>query len=188
MAHSSAIQQADAGLELSSDVDITEVPEGLWHVDPQGSEVAFTARGAWGLQRVRGQFGAVDGVLVVDADSASGELYIQAASLDTGQEKRDAHLRSEDFFDAAAHPVITFSLLQLVAAAGGKLQMTGTLRIRDSELPITAPVQARRVAQDLLRLDTRVAVDRQAAGVGRSRMAMIRGKAHLAATINLVLS
>jgi polyisoprenoid-binding protein YceI len=163
-----------------------ELPEGTWHVDPKSSKLTFSSRGMFGLVAVHGSFGDYEGELEVDGPDVRGELRIQAATLDTKHEKRDAHLRSADFFDVTAHPVVTFSLIELAPSADGLLALSGTLRIRDNELGVHAPVQAIRLAPDRLRLDTRISVDRAAAGVGWSKMGMVQGKAHLGASIVLV--
>jgi hypothetical protein len=84
---------------------------------------------------------------------------------------------------------VTFSLIELVStAADGTLELSGVLRIRDNELRVQSPVQASRLAGDRLRLDTKVSVDRAAAGVGWNKMGMIQGKAHLGASIVLARS
>jgi polyisoprenoid-binding protein YceI len=163
-----------------------ELPAGTWHVDPKPSELTFSSRGVFGLVPVHGSFGTYEGELEVDGRDVRGELRIQAATLDTKNKKRDAHLRSADFFDATVHPTVTFSLIELVPSADGTLELTGTLRIRDNKLRVQAPVQATRLAADRLRLDTKISVDRAAAGVGWSKMGMIQGKAHLGASIVLV--
>jgi polyisoprenoid-binding protein YceI len=163
-----------------------DLPNGTWHVDPKGSELTFRSRGMFGLVAVQGTFGVYNGELEVDGPEVHGELRIDAATLDTKNEKRDAHLRSADFFHVTEHPTVTFSLMELVPSADGILDLRGTLQIRDSRVAINAPVQATELDADRLRLDTEVSVDRAAAGVGWSKMGMIRGKAHLRASIVLV--
>jgi polyisoprenoid-binding protein YceI len=163
-----------------------DLPEGTWHVDPKASELTFSSRGTWGLVPVHGSFGAYEGELEVDGRDVRGELRIQAATLDTKNKKRDVHLRSADFFDVTVYPTVTFSLVELVPSADGTLEFSATLRIRDNQLRIQAPVQATRLAADRLRLDTKISVDRAAAGVGWSKLGMVQGKAHLSASIVLV--
>lgn len=163
-----------------------DLPDGIWKVDPSASRLTFRSRGMFGLVPVQGTFGAYEGELTTDGGDARGELRIQAATLDTKNKKRDHHLRSADFFHAAEHPTVTFSLIELVPSADGALQLSGTLRIRDNALEIQAPVQVTRLDDDRLRLDTTVSVDRAAAGVGWSRLGMIQGQAHLAASVQLV--
>jgi polyisoprenoid-binding protein YceI len=163
-----------------------DLPEGTWRVDPKVSELTFRSRGTFGLVPVHGRFAAYEGELEVDGLDVRGELRIQAATLHTKNNKRDDHLRSADFFDVAVYPTVTFSLIELVPSADGPLVLSGTLRIRDNQLRVQAPVQASRLAADRLRLDTKVSVDRAAAGVGWSKMGMVQGKAHLGASIVLV--
>jgi polyisoprenoid-binding protein YceI len=163
-----------------------ELPEGTWHVDPGASELTFSARGMFGLVAVHGSFGAYQGELEVEGREARGELRIDAATLDTKNEKRDTHLRSADFFDVTVHPTVTFSVIELAPSADGVLDLSGTLRIRDNELRIQAPVQASLLAPDRLHLGTDISVDRTAAGVGWSKLGMIKGPARLGASIVLV--
>jgi polyisoprenoid-binding protein YceI len=164
-----------------------DLPDGTWHVDPKASELTFSSRGAFGLVAVHGSFGDFEGELEVDGPAVRGELRIQAATLDTKNKKRDTHLRSSDFFDVTAYPTVTFSLIELVRSTDGTLDLGGTLQIRDNHLGVQAPVQATRLARDRLRLDTSISVDRAAAGVGWSKLGMVKGPAHLGASIVLVL-
>ena len=150
------------------------LPAGTWHVDPKASELTFRARGTFGLVPVHGTFDAYEGELEIDDRDVRGELRIQADSLDTRNKKRDAH------------PVVTFSVTELVPTADGKLALTGTLRIRDNELLVRSLVDATRLSDDRLRLETNISVDRAEAGVGWSKMGMIQGKAHLGASVVLV--
>jgi polyisoprenoid-binding protein YceI len=165
-----------------------DLPKGTWRVDPEASKLTFSSRGMFGLVPVHGSFSIYEGELDVDGRDVRGELRIQAATLDTNNKKRDTHLRSADFFHVTEHPTVTFSLIELVPSADGVLDLAGTLQIRDNQLRVEAPVQASLLADDRLHLDTKVSVDRAAAGVGWSKMGMIRGKAHLAASIDLVRS
>jgi polyisoprenoid-binding protein YceI len=170
----------------STSTPTAELPDGTWQVDAAASELTFSSRGVFGLVPVHGSFGAYEGELEVDGRDVSGELRISSATLDTKNKKRDAHLRSPDFFHVDEHPTVRFSLTELGLSNGGTLELNGTLQIRDNRLPLQAPVQATRLDDDRLRLETRISVDRAAAGVGWSRMGMIQGKAHLGAAIVLV--
>ena len=75
---------------------------GRWQLDPQRSSVEFRAGHVWGLASVIGHFDDFEGRLDLKADPAI-ELMINAASVQTGNPKRDRHLRSGDFFDADHH-------------------------------------------------------------------------------------
>jgi polyisoprenoid-binding protein YceI len=161
--------------------------EGTWHVNPKGSRLGFSARGVFGLRPARGQFGQFRGAVNVDAaGAATGEVVIDAASLTTGNATRDAHLRSADFFDTDNHPQVKVSLLGLETGRDGWLMLTGVLNIRGTSLRVQAPVEVTNVSEDAVTLITRPSVDRDAAGLGWSRLGFVQGKAHLAATFALV--
>jgi polyisoprenoid-binding protein YceI len=162
----------------------TVIPTGTWTVVPAESKLGFRARGMFGLAPVKGTFGSFDGELTADELDVNGELRIAAASLDTGNAKRDNHLRSEDFFHADAHPTVSFRLLGVSPGRDEGHELTGELRIRQSVLQVSAPVTVVRDG-DSLTLTTELAVDRAAAGVGWSKLGMIKGPAHLSATVTL---
>jgi polyisoprenoid-binding protein YceI len=160
------------------------LPQGVWRVDPTASKLTFRSRGMFGLVPVKGTFGEFEGELTVDDAGAHGELRIASASLDTGNAKRDNHLRSKDFFHVKEHDTVTFSLANVAAAADGALTLTGTLAIRDNTLEFSSPLTA--VSDgDKLKLSTDVSVDRAAAGVGWSKAGMIKGPALLGASLTL---
>jgi polyisoprenoid-binding protein YceI len=163
-------------------VSQSALPSGRWQIDTAGSRVGFTARGMWGLVPAKGRFGEFSGNLQVDdAGGAHGTLEIAATSLDTGNAKRDEHLRSADFFDVESHPTVTFSV---DAVTGGQLH--GVLSVAGTDLPLDAPLTVKVISPDLVTLSTEVTVDREAAGVGWSKFGMIQGKAHLNAEVKLV--
>lgn len=164
--------------------DLTVLPTGTWRVDPNAGEVRFTSRGMWGLATVNGTFSGYDGELTVTPGGAEGELRIDAASLDTKNARRDNHLRSADFFDVEAHPTLSFTLANVSSAGTDRITGSGALRIRDNRLAITFPLTVSR-HDDHLHLETSISVDRAAAGVGWSKLGMIRGDADL--TVSLVL-
>jgi polyisoprenoid-binding protein YceI len=172
----------------SEDTLTAEMPDGTWRVDTSQSELMFRSRGVFGLVPVRGTFTVYEGELRVAGRDVSGELRIDAASLDTKHKKRDHHLRSADFFHVTEYPTVTFSLIELVPSDDGKLRLTGTLRIRENQLRLEIPAQAMRLGADRLRLETRLSVDRADAGIGWSKMGMIQGKAQLRASIVLARS
>src|SRR5438552_2079448 len=84
---------------------------GDWDLDPAHTGLRFSARHAM-VATVRGGFKAFSGALHFDADDlskATAEVTIDAASVDTGNDGRDQHLRSADFFDVEKYPTISFS-------------------------------------------------------------------------------
>lgn len=82
---------------------------GTWDIDPIHSEVAFTARHLM-ISKVRGRFAGCSGTIHTGENLLDSyvAVAVDAASVDTGQPQRDAHLRSADFFDVAHHPTWSF--------------------------------------------------------------------------------
>jgi polyisoprenoid-binding protein YceI len=82
---------------------------GTWTIDPVHSEVGFTVRHMM-VSKVRGRFTAFSGEIVTGADPLESSVSAEIAlhSIVTGQEQRDAHIRSADFFDVENHPTMTY--------------------------------------------------------------------------------
>jgi polyisoprenoid-binding protein YceI len=107
-----------------------------WQIDASHSELTFRIRHL--VSRVNGSFNTWSGTITADPASLAGgsvSVDIQAASIDTNNERRDTHLRSADFFDAPTHPVITFRSTRVVAN-GRDLQVHGNLTIRGVSKPV----------------------------------------------------
>jgi len=107
-----------------------------WEIDQAHSELTFRIRHL--VSRVSGSFNTWSGSIVADPASLGGgtvSVDIQTASIDTNHERRDTHLRSADFFDAANHPTITFRSTRVVANGRG-LQVHGNLTIRGVTRPV----------------------------------------------------
>jgi polyisoprenoid-binding protein YceI len=82
---------------------------GTWSIDPVHSEVGFAARHMM-VSKVRGRFRTFSGQLVTGADplDSSVTAEIDLSSIDTGNEQRDAHIRSADFFEVETYPTMTY--------------------------------------------------------------------------------
>jgi len=90
----------------------TTVPSqlaGTWKIDPVHSEVSLSVRHLM-VSKVRGRFGDFAGTIVIAEDPLEShvEAVVALASIDTGNEGRDAHVRSADFFDVEQFPELTF--------------------------------------------------------------------------------
>jgi len=95
------------------------------------------------VSTVRGQFNKLSGTVAWDGktfSSASVDIVIEAASIDTREPKRDDHLRSADFFDVATHPAITFKSTRIEPAGQGRLKMTGDMTVRGITRPVVFDV------------------------------------------------
>lgn len=124
-----------------------EILVGPWYLDPHRSSVEFRAGNFWGLAAVRGHFDHYRGRLDLSADPAI-ELTIDAASVQTGNRKRDEHLRSADFFDAENHPTVRF-VSDAVLLGTGTLKVRGRLFARDRSIPLELEAQVREVDGEL---------------------------------------
>ncbi len=125
------------------------------------------------------------GSLILGAGAASGDLAIDASSLDTGNRRRDRHLRSPDFLDAERHPRISFRLADLTAG-NREPAVAGTLRIGDSDTQVELPVEVEQLPGDAVRLHARATISRAAAGVTWNWLRMIPDDTSLYARITLV--
>jgi polyisoprenoid-binding protein YceI len=111
---------------------------GTYNLDPSHTRIGFVARHAM-VTKVRGAFNDVSGSGYLDeADPAAShlELTIAAKSVDTGNADRDAHLRSNDFFDMDSFPEITFKSTA-VQRSGSTYTVTGDLTIKATTKPVT---------------------------------------------------
>jgi polyisoprenoid-binding protein YceI len=102
----------------------------VYDIDPSHSRVEFTIRHMF--SKVTGNFGTFKGTVTYDAANpaaSSVTAEIDASSIDTNNEKRDGHLKSPDFFDAAKYPTLTFTSTKVTPAAEGKLKVEGNLTI-----------------------------------------------------------
>ncbi len=102
-----------------------------WNIDPEHSSIQFKVSHL-GLVDVKGIFRKYQGTVTLDEKDiakSSVNVTIEAASVDTGVEKRDEHLRTDDFFEVAKHPTITFVSKKVTPAGKGKLKVSGDLTI-----------------------------------------------------------
>ena len=113
-------------------IDDIEAPApGDWVFDPAHTNLMFVARYAM-LTKVRGRFNTFDGVIHVadDPEDSGVEITIDASSISTDNEQRDAHLRSGDFLDLENEPDITFRSTKAERVEGTRFRLTGELSIR----------------------------------------------------------
>jgi polyisoprenoid-binding protein YceI len=115
---------------------------GEYVLDPSHTHVGFLARHLV-VTKVRGTFEKVDARIRVGEtlDASALEVTVDVASLTSRDEKRDAHLRSADFFDAEKFPTMTFSSTAVKAGGQGYFAVTGDLTIRDQTRPLTLDVE-----------------------------------------------
>jgi polyisoprenoid-binding protein YceI len=110
---------------------------GTWAIDPVHSEVSFVVRHMM-VSKVRGRFDTFEGTIVT-ADKpleSSVTASVDLSSVNTGQEQRDAHIRSADFFEVEKHPMMTFASTG-VRPEGDHFLLDGDLSIKGVTQPVT---------------------------------------------------
>ncbi len=114
-----------------------------WNLDPSHTHVGFSARHLM-ISTVKGEFMKSSGTVDFNEqhpEQSSMDISIDAASVNSRDEKRDGHLKSADFFDVANHPVITFKSKKVVAHSKTEAKITGDLTIRGVTHEITLDVE-----------------------------------------------
>ena len=121
----------------------SSVRASTWELDPAATQVAFSVRNLT-MANVDGHFRLTSGrvTLVEDDPSRSTvEAVIDATSVDTGEPKRDRHLRSAAFLDVDHHPSITFRSTRIEQVGAGHWKVAGTLTILDAARSVVLDVQ-----------------------------------------------
>jgi polyisoprenoid-binding protein YceI len=113
-----------------------------YDVDKAHSSVGFSIRHL--LTQVQGKFNDYTGAITYDPaapDASVVELTVQAKSIDTGNERRDGHLKSPDFFDATKFPTLSFKSQKIVSRSKDELDVTGVVSMHGVSRTITVPVK-----------------------------------------------
>ena len=161
-----------------SDTTTTRVLDGLelpapgtWQIDPSHSALAFSVRHLM-VSKVRGRFATFSGTLHVTDDPADtrADVTIEAASIDTRSDDRDAHLRSPDFLDVDRFPTLAFRTTGVEHAGGAAWKLHGELTIRDVTRPVTLDVTYTGVArtpwdEERIGFEASTEIDREAFGL-----------------------
>lgn len=155
---------------------------GRWQLERRRSSVEFRARHLWGLQTVKGHFENYHGHLDLSATPAI-ELTVDAASVQTGNAKRDQHLRSADFFDVENHPEVQF-VSDTVDIQSDTLTVSGRLSARGQSIPIVLDAQIHRVNHEL-EIDATTSVPHRELGMTWSPLRMIPPHSKLIVTAHL---
>jgi len=114
-----------------------------WKIDPAHSAAEFKVRHMM-ISNVKGKFSGLSGVLKLDETDytqATVEASIPVSSVNTGDEKRDGHLQSADFFDAEKFPAMTFKSTNIDSTGGADYEVTGDLTIHGVTKSIVLKVE-----------------------------------------------
>jgi polyisoprenoid-binding protein YceI len=131
-----------------SDATTTSLPAGSWTIDPVHSTVGFTARHMM-VAKVRGRFKEFTAEIVTAEDPLQSRVdaTVQMASVDTNDESRDTHLRTNDFFDIENHPTMTFRTTS-IEPDGDDYKLNGDLTVRGVTKPVTFALEVGGVGKD----------------------------------------
>jgi polyisoprenoid-binding protein YceI len=121
---------------------------GTWSIDPVHTDVSFTVRHMM-VSKVRGKFHGVAGTIVLADDPLASkvEADIDLATIDTGNEQRDEHIRSADFFEVATHPTLAFRSTG-VQAKGDDFVVIGDLSLHGVTKPVELALEVNGFTKD----------------------------------------
>jgi polyisoprenoid-binding protein YceI len=129
-------------------------------LDPERTTIEWRTR-SMGLIPVKGTATAVSGeARITPGRSATGTLRIEAASIVTGNKRRDKHLASKHFLDVAAAPLIVFTAVEAIPSASTTIDIDGTLTIRDNTRALAVHADTSQ-SGDSVTLSTDVEIDRR---------------------------
>jgi polyisoprenoid-binding protein YceI len=122
---------------------------GTYAIDPSHTEVGFAVR-HMAVSKVRGRFSTFEGTLELAEDPADSKISvtIQAGSVDTRDENRDGHLKTNDFFDVENHPTWTFVSTSITSEGGTDFKVVGDLTIRGVTKSVTLDASLEGVVKD----------------------------------------
>ncbi len=131
-------------------ITLPDTLAGTYTVDPAHTRIGFVSRHAM-VTKVRGSFNEFDGSGYFDAENPANSrltLTIQAASIDTRNPDRDAHLRGADFLDVEHHPEITYVSTDVERLDENRYRVTGDLTIKGVTRPVTVDFELTGTAVD----------------------------------------
>ncbi|MFI6088134.1 YceI family protein [Streptomyces sp. NPDC051218] len=144
------------------------VPEsGTYEIDAAASTVSFRTRTVFGLFPVRGSFGISRGrITVADAvEESSVDVTVGTDSFDSGLERRDRHVTSADYLDAAEHPEIGFRSRRVSESATETAVLQGELTVRGVTRPVAVSIGRVALNGRRLTVEGTATIDRYAFGV-----------------------
>ncbi len=150
-----------------------------WRLDPDRSTAEFRVPNFWGLMKVKGRFERLSGWLEIGEQGERRiELTIDATSLNTGNDKRDEHLRSAEFFDTERHPTVRFVSTSVGAQVDGRIHVEGELLAAGHRVVLELEPMLRQTA-DGLQVDASTTLDQRELGMTFSPLGMTRTPANL---------
>lgn len=122
----------------------------FWYIDPSHSQVNFSVKHMM-VSTVRGRLGKLSGKLELDPkapEKADFEIAVDVAGIDTGEPKRDGHLRSGDFFEAEKYPQIVFKSNAIFPKGEGRYTASGELTVKGVTRPASFEIELEGIGAD----------------------------------------
>lgn len=148
----------------------TELATGWWLLDPARSSVEFELPSVYGLATVNGEFRHYVGTLNL-SDPPAVALVIEAESLDTGNRRRDNHLRSAAFFDAADYPWVRFEA-DAAELDGNAMTLRGVLYAAGKHVPLEVDASVTASAEEF-EIEASAVVDHRELGMRFSPLGIV---------------
>jgi polyisoprenoid-binding protein YceI len=121
---------------VSATINLLEsIPAGVYNVDSAHSNIGFEVR-HMGIATVRGGFRGFQGQIDATGDAPVLEGSVDVATIDSGEENRDGHLKAPDFFDVERHPQISFRSTATDLGSDGRITLAGDITIKGITKPI----------------------------------------------------
>jgi polyisoprenoid-binding protein YceI len=149
-----------------------------WSLDRDGSSIGFTVKTMWGLIPVRGRFDRFAGSYQVGRNGTTIELTIDADSVDTGNAKRDEHLRSSDFFHVEDHAQVRFRSTRVHQVSDRTLHVVGNLEVAGIVEPLEFNAEMQPAGEGVA-VEAMTTVDQRRFGMSSGLLRMIRRPATL---------
>ena len=145
----------------------TTIPTGTWTLDPTATTVSVTAKNFL-VRTVPATLAVAAGRAVVadTLDDSFLEFSLAADSFDSGNAKRDEHVRTADFLDAEHHPSIDFRSEHITATAAG-YRVTGTLTLAGNSAPVAFDIEQLEVVDGSFVFEATAAIDRRQIGLDK---------------------
>ena len=156
----------------------TETPT-RWTVDRDETSVEFAVKTFWGLMTVHGRFDRFDGSYELGPAGTTIELTIDADSVDTGNPKRDEHLRATDFFAVAEHPQVRFASTRVRDSGDATLRVEGDLQAAGKAVALELDATVAHLDDGRLEIEATTTVDQRRLGMSSGLLGMIRRPATL---------
>lgn len=143
----------------------TNLPAGTWSIEPSGTSLTATAK-KLGFLNVAGTMTVSRGTIAIDDSHkvTSVAITVNADSYNSGNDKRDTHIRGNDFLDTEASPTIEFLCTDIVETADG-LAAKGAVTVKGASSPLTVQITNIELQGDSCTFRASSAVDRNAIGV-----------------------